>query len=190
MYNRQYKVKMNTITPYFSFVEQPHVAVLPFAATWIGILTVFGVFMWWATDAAYREADMEQNVTYVKTTIEDLRTIVEENVRDVKASLDVLKEVTAENPRMEAMAKALELFLTERIGRCKTELKSDELGLESQRAQIELAMASHTPERLAELGLQKYLDDIVASHKQRRSIQLERLDQFIALRDEIINTDA
>ena len=112
---------MNSISPYCAFVEQPHVTVLPFAATWIGILTVFGVFLWWATDATHREADMEQNVTYVKTTLEGMRTIVEENVKDVKASLDVLKEVTAENPRMEAMARALDMFLEERIKQCQDE---------------------------------------------------------------------
>jgi hypothetical protein len=114
---------MNSISPYCAFVEPsiPQPAVLPFAATWLFILAVFSVFLWWATDASHREADMEQNVTYVKTTLEGMRTIVEENVKEVKASLDVLKEVTAENPRMEAMACALDMFLEERIKQCQDE---------------------------------------------------------------------
>ena len=70
---------------------------------------------------SHRETDMEQNVTYVKTTLEGMRTIVEENVKEVKASLDVLKEVTAENPRMEAMSRALDMFLEERIKQCQEE---------------------------------------------------------------------
>jgi hypothetical protein len=114
---------MNSISPYCAFVEPsiPQPSVLPFAATWLFILAVFSVFLWWATDASHREADMEQNVTYVKTTLEGMRTIVEENVKEVKASLDVLKEVTAENPRQTAMARALDMFLEERIKQCQDE---------------------------------------------------------------------
>lgn len=114
---------MNSISPYCAFVEPsiPQPAVLPFAATWLFILAVFSVFLWWVTDASHREADMEQNVTYVKSTLEGMRAVVEENVKEVKASLDVLKEVTADNPRMEAMACALDMFLEERIKQCQDE---------------------------------------------------------------------
>lgn len=114
---------MNSISPYCAFVEPsiPQPSMMPFATTWLFILAVFGVFLWWATDVSHRETDMEQNVTYVKTTLEGMRTIVEENVKEVKASLDVLKEVTAENPRMEAMSRALDMFLEERIKQCQEE---------------------------------------------------------------------
>ena len=109
---------MNTLAPYCAFVEP---SVRPFAATWLFILAIFGVFLWWATDSAHREAEMEKSVVYVKETLEGMRTIVEENVTGVKESLDVLKETTANNPRLTAMARALDMFLEERVKQCQDE---------------------------------------------------------------------
>ncbi len=116
---------MNALTPYYAFMEHvesvPQPSIMPFAATWLFILTVVGVFFYWATEVAHHEAEIEQSVAYVKTTLEGMRTIVEENVRDVKASLDVLKEVTVDNPRLTAMARALDMFLEERVKQCQDE---------------------------------------------------------------------
>lgn len=113
---------MNYLSPYCAFVEPvPQASIMPFAATWLFILAVFGFFLWWATDSAHREAEMEKSVVYVKETLEGMRTIVEENVTGVKESLDVLKEVTADNPRLTAMARALDMFLEERVKQCQDE---------------------------------------------------------------------
>jgi hypothetical protein len=170
-------------------------SVMPFVATWAFILAVFVIFLWIAEDFTKRDAELERKIDdgldSVRGVLEEMHNIVEESITSVKDSLAELNAANAadkDSPRLTAMAKALELFLTERISRCKTEMKSDELGVESQRAAIENAMASHTPERVAELGLQKQLDDFMTCYKQRRAIQLERLEQFTALRDEIAET--
>jgi hypothetical protein len=64
---------MNSIGPYCAFVEPsiPQPAVLPFAATWLFILAVFGVFLWWATDAIRRDTEQKKHVACVKTSLED-----------------------------------------------------------------------------------------------------------------------
>lgn len=117
----QQQVKMNPLTT-CAFVEPvPQPSMLPFAATWLFILAVFGVFLWWATDSAHREATTEQNVMYMKEMLEGMRAVVEENVTGVKESLDVLKEVTVDNPRLTAMSRALDMFLEERIKQCEDE---------------------------------------------------------------------
>jgi hypothetical protein len=109
---------MNSLSPYCAFVEP---SIMPFAATWLFILTVVGVFFYWATEVAHHEATTEQSIAYVKETLEGMRTIVEENVTGVKESLDVLKEVTADNPRLTAMARAMDMFLEERVKQCEDE---------------------------------------------------------------------
>lgn len=176
-----------------SYCIVPTSSLMPFLATWIFILVVFVIFLWVAEGFMERDAELEHKINdsvgSVRGVLEEMHGFVEESITTVKESLAELN-ATNNNPRQTAMTKALEFFLTERIDRCKTDLKSDELGVASQRAMIESAMASHTPERVTELGLQKYLDDIVTSHQKRREIHLERLDQFIALRDEIVETDA
>ncbi len=126
--------------PYSQSSVEPYSqsSVEPFTTTWIFNLAVFGVFLWWAADVANRDVEMEQSVTYVKATLEGLRTIVEENVKEVKVSLDVLKEVTAENPRLTVMARALDLFLEERIKQCQEE----KCGLERNRDMYKEQLAS------------------------------------------------
>lgn len=126
---------MNSLT--CAFVEPvPQPSIMPFAATWLFILAVFGFFLWWATDSANREAEMEKSVVYVKETLEGMRTIVEENVTGVKESLDVLKEVTADNPRQKAMARALDLFLEERVKQCQDEKGCLERNRDQYRVQL------------------------------------------------------
>ncbi len=62
------------ITPYCAFEPvAPHPSALPFAATWLFILTVVGVFFYWATEVAHHEAITEQSLKDVKATLEGMR---------------------------------------------------------------------------------------------------------------------
>jgi hypothetical protein len=109
--------------PYCAFVEPVPLepSMLPFATTWLFILTVLSISLWWASDVLNREAELEQSIKTVKTTVNSMDSIVKGSLMEVVESLNVLKEVTTDNPRQKAMARTLDLFLEERIKQCEDE---------------------------------------------------------------------
>ena len=94
---------------------------LPFATTWFFIIAVLGIALWWATDVINREAELEQSIKTVKTTVDSMDVIVKGSLLEVVESLNVLKETTANNPRQKAMGRALDMFLEERVKQCQDE---------------------------------------------------------------------
>jgi hypothetical protein len=109
--------------PYCAFVEPVPLepSMLPFATTWLFILAVLSIALWWATDVLNREAELEQSIKTVKTSVDSMDGIVKGALLEVVESLNVLKETTADNPRQKAMARALDMFLEERIKQCQDE---------------------------------------------------------------------
>jgi SMC interacting uncharacterized protein involved in chromosome segregation len=169
---------MNSLTLYsviplsvLRFAEQSLYS--PLVSSWIFTLAVFVVFLWWATDATHREAE-------IKATLDGMRTIVEENITEVKESLDVLKEVTADNPRLDAMAKALDILLKEREDHSQklvTEFRAFVANREDQRAGLEMMKGRPVTEdevtqqlAPAQTKLDGFLRDVEMYSSLRRAI--------------------
>lgn len=112
---------MDSLTPYCAFVEPLQPSHSLFDTTWLFILAVVSLFLWWATDVHNREVELEESIKTVKTTLDRMDVIVKGSLMEVVESLNVLKEVTANNPRQKAMARALDMFLEERIKQCEEE---------------------------------------------------------------------
>jgi hypothetical protein len=132
----QKKVKMNSLMPYCAFVEPLEPSMLPFATTWLFIITVLGIALWWATDVINREAELEQSIKTVKTTVDSMDIIVKGSLLEVVESLNVLKETTANNPRQKAMGRALDMFLEERVKQCQDEKSCLERNRDMYRDQL------------------------------------------------------